>query len=75
MPRSQYDRNARVAAAFVITECTKLAEKPPRPSHGLIPSSFHAPHSPTCTGCSGSLTSKMRKSGLPGVVARCVWKS
>ena len=31
-----------------------------------MPSSFQAPHSPTCAGCAGSVTSKIRKSGFRG---------
>ena len=69
MPRSQYERYARVPAAFVTTECIRLPSSGLRRSgNGCRPSSFQAPHDPTCTGFPGSETSKMRKSGRPGVV-------
>ena len=54
-------------AALAITECTKLRLKKPRPSFGWMPSFDQAPQDPTSTGQVGSVTSKMRKSGRPGV--------
>jgi hypothetical protein len=51
-----------------MTEWTKL---PSILSFGLWngrrPSSFHAPQPPISTGLRGFVTSKMRKSGFPGV--------
>ena len=67
VPRSQYERNARVPAAFVITEWTKLPLSPSFGSrNGTMSRWRQAPQPPTSRGRSGRETSKMRKSGRPG---------
>ena len=52
MPRSQYERKARVPARFVITEWTRFAPRlpAPMPSFGWMPRCFQAPQAPTCLG-------------------------